>query len=440
MKSINDYKKLIAIARTEKIQIVSSIVIIGFVLAVFYNYFMGSYLEYGYPLNTFLVNPEDKFADFLKPLNCGKTLSPYLRRGVENTCMPISVVYYPFGELFFYPFSKIPGKSLWIFLGIFLIGWFVFIVKNFAQNEKSANLRDLFIISLISYPFLFTLDRANLESYVFLLVAGFCYFYNSANKYISLLACISLSLAIAIKPFPAFFLLLLVKEKKWKNILFIIASSIIVNIASALYLKDGIWANFLGVINSQKEFISDYVVGNMGWYYGHSILGLLKCIFSAILYFCASIGLLKKADIIMIVHNWPRELFTVSSIISVIIILFVTWYILFKEKEFWKIVALIVFIMLLTPLASADYRLLYIFLPMAFFVNSLQKTKYDSFYTVLFGLLLVPKSYMFHTTKESLVLLGVLVEPLLMIFFAYLIIKDGLKSKSEKINVYENLN
>ena len=150
--------------------------------------------------------------------------------------------------------------------------------------------------------------------------------------------------------------------------------------------------------------------------------------------------LLKKADIIMIVHNWPRELFTVSSIISVIIILFVTWYILFKEKEFWKIVALIVFIMLLTPLASADYRLLYIFLPMAFFVNSLQKTKYDSFYTVLFGLLLVPKSYMFHTTKESLVLLGVLVEPLLMIFFAYLIIKDGLKSKSEKINVYENLN
>ena len=284
------------------------------------------------------------------------------------------------------------------------------------------------------------MDRANLESYVFLFVAGFCYFYSSVNKYISLLACISLSLAIAIKPFPAFFLLLLVKEKKWKNILFIIASSIIVNIASALYLKDGIWANFLGVINSQKEFISDYVVGNMGWYYGHSILGLLKCIFGAILYFCASIGLLKKADIIMIVHNWPRELFTVSSIISVIIILFVTWYILFKEKEFWKIVALIVFIMLLTPLASADYRLLYIFLPMAFFVNSLQKTKYDSFYTVLFGLLLVPKSYMFHTTKESLVLLGVLVEPLLMIFFAYLIIKDGLKSKSEKINVYENLN
>jgi len=405
--------------RTRKIQIISTIVIIGFVLAVFYHYFMGAYLGHDYPYSTFLFDPSDKFADFLKPLNCGKTLSPYSRRGVETTCMSISVVYYPFGELFFYPFSLIHGKSLWIFLGIFLIGWSNFVFKNFSQNNKLANLRDIFILSLTSYPFLFTMDRANLEGYVFLFVVGFCYFYNNNNKWKALLGSICLSLAIAIKPFPSLFLLLLVIEKKWKNIFFIIISSVIINIASVLCFKDDFWVILSATKNNQNEVITRGVIQNLNWDHGHSIIGMLK----SLLYIVMSFGNLGDQEI---VENWSPLLFNIGTILSVIIFLVTAWYILFKERQFWKIIALITFLMLLLPPLSNDYRLLYIFLPIAFFVNDNRETKNDLIYTILFGLLLIPKSYILAPDMPGV---GVIIEPMLMIIFGFLIIQESFKRK-----------
>ena len=235
MKSPESMDKSVYIGKTEKIQIVSSIVIIGFVIAIFYHYFMSAYLGHKqFFYRSFLYDSAISFGDFWDCVDCLRTLSPYGRIGVERICPSYISVYYPFGLLIYYPFTFFSNKylSLIVFFVIFFAGWYLFIIKNFSQNNKIDNIRDIFIISCASYPFIVTVDRANLEAYVFLLVAVFCFFCNSNKKIQVLLASIFLSLAISMKPFPALFLLLLVKQKKWKNILFITISTTIINVSS----------------------------------------------------------------------------------------------------------------------------------------------------------------------------------------------------------------
>jgi len=87
--------------------------------------------------------------------------------------------------------------------------------------------------------------------------------------------------------------------------------------------------------------------------------------------------------------------------------------------------------MLLTAPGSYDYRLLHVFLPLAFFVNDDSKNKNDLIYTVLFGLLLIPQSYILPVYKVTHVtdMIGIFTEPLLMLTFIFLIITEGLKRK-----------
>ncbi|WP_287726968.1 hypothetical protein [Microcystis sp. M061S2] len=50
--------------RTTKIKLISTIIVIGFAIAVFYHYSMGAYLGHRFPVNSFLLTPNDKFNDF----------------------------------------------------------------------------------------------------------------------------------------------------------------------------------------------------------------------------------------------------------------------------------------------------------------------------------------------------------------------------------------
>jgi hypothetical protein len=398
--------------RTEKLKIVSTIIIVGFTLAIFYHYIMGAYMEYGYPYNTFLYKPKFKFTDFTDSIKAVESLSPFVQG---------KAAYYPFGMLLFYAFGLLKNQYLILstYFAIFFIGWFFFIFKNFSQQNKSDNLRDLFIIGLTSYPLLFTIDRGNLELYVFLLVAGFCFFYSSNNKYQSLFGSICLSLAIAIKPFPAIFLLLLVIERKWKNIFFILLSTLLITIASSIFFHEG----FLGSLNAlkinQAAFFTKYVIGNASWDHQHSLFSLFK----VFLYLKLYITHIKVNSIYIYQTN---ILYNFYSIISIAIFIIITGYILLKERCLWKILALLVFGMLLLTPVSPDYRLIYIFIPLAFFINDPRSANNNLIYSILFGLLLIPKIYTFVSSSNGHGLdVGLIINPLLMMFFVFLILKEG---------------
>ena len=101
--------------RHTKIRFISTIIVIGFAIAVFYHYTMGAYLGNQQPLNSFLFKPNDKFNDFWNMVNFIKELNPY------RSDVYIFGIYYPLGELFFFPFTifKSRNLALLVFLNIF---------------------------------------------------------------------------------------------------------------------------------------------------------------------------------------------------------------------------------------------------------------------------------------------------------------------------------
>ena len=414
--------------RSTKIKLLSTIIVIGFTIAVFYHYIMEAYLRNQYPLNTFLFRPNDKFNDFLDMVKFIKELNPY------RSNIYIFGIYYPLGELFFFPFTlfKSSKVALLVFLGIFLLGWMFFIIKNFSQSNQLDNWRDIFALSLMTYPFLFTIDRANVELYSFLFLCGFAYFYNSLNSYKSLFSLICLSLAIAMKPFPMIFLVLLASEKKWKNIVYVIIFATLITIFSMMCFQGRFLENIQGLRRNQALFVKDYVIGSGGWPYGLSLFGLIKVIILFILELFSDFSLdFSKTQVFL---HWVSLLLKPYSLLSLILVGLVTLYILDKEKILWKKLALLVFVMNVIPPTSGDYRLLNLFIPLAFFINESRSSKFDLAYIILFGLLMIPKNYFIIPAMTNAGLsIAVIVNPLLILIFGALIIKEGMSNSIRNV-------
>jgi len=77
--------------------------------------------------------------------------------------------------------------------------------------------------------------------------------------------------------------------------------------------------------------------------------------------------------------------------------------------------------MILLPYVSADYKLIHLFLPIALFVASPSRSRLDGMYAVIFGLLVIPKTY--FTTPEG-INWNSLINILLMTVLCGLIILD----------------
>jgi hypothetical protein len=121
-----------------------------------------------------------------------------------------------------------------------------------------------------------------------------------------------------------------------------------------------------------------------------------------------------------------------SIYIKLILIIFIALagYVVFIEKIFWKKVSILIFAMILLPHISADYRLIYIFMPLFLFINSAERDKYDMFYVIAFGLLLIPKDYYIFSkaisdSGFSDISIAVVLNILIIIAMMAVIIIDG---------------
>ena len=64
-----DQQDKICVTKKNKVNFIAIIMLLGSIIAVFYYYVQGVYLGHGYPDNTCLFIPIDKFNDFFHPYN-----------------------------------------------------------------------------------------------------------------------------------------------------------------------------------------------------------------------------------------------------------------------------------------------------------------------------------------------------------------------------------
>jgi hypothetical protein len=334
---------------------------------------MGAYLNKAYPYNTFLFIPTGvhsaSFDDFFTMLTCINDLNPY--HSGSN--------YYPFANIIFFLFSLIDKETSLVLFSLVLVIPLFLLNKHYLSIDTRQNMVNLPIFTLLTMPLLFTIDRGNIEGMVFIFTALFIY-YSQKNK--SVPACIFFSMAIAMKLFPAAFLILLFAEKKSKDMAITLALTALISVISLSFFKNGFFHNLQFILSGFGVADNNFFKDTPYLQRGVSLFTLVKLIL-------IKSNLIHAVEMSSFLSMYVKASFVVFGLVAA--------YIYFIEKDFWKKVSLITFAILLLPHMSSDYKLLYIFIPMYLFVNTKNVSKLNLFYLLSFALLLVPKDYFYFS-------------------------------------------
>ena len=289
-------------------------------------------------------------------------------------------------------------KEKMVTYAITLIATCIFVIFCYFILFKKENkfiLITMILVTFLSYPFMFEVDRANLEYVVWASLILFFIFYKKQNYKT---AAVMLAFPICMKLYPAVFILLFLQKKRIKE--FCICGIVCIIVTSLGYvLLGGTFATLPIAISGFESFIDTQVETVNGVKFDHTIWSMInyyKLLFGGEL--CGTLGLI---------------LYTVFIIAIAILI---GLYIIFLEKEEWKIITLLTVMMITFPYFSYDYTLIHMFIPIGFFITSKDTKKWeDIVYAILFGITIMPMNWFEHTYKDTTLNAGSLIRPLALI-------------------------
>lgn len=323
-------------------------------------------LSNGVTVSNLLFNKDDVFMDFFNSVvDCSG--DAYGESGVIYP--PLVVLFYKFCSMFFnidsMKASEVRETSLGmiIFVCFTIVSYILFAKLIYKYKNGSFANKSLFaFFTLFSFPMIYLIERGNIIVLVLPLLLYFVNEYDSDVKYKRHLAYICLAISVAIKIYPVFFGLLLLKKKKnFKNILLCI---------------------FYGAVFFFVPFI---FVG------GFSQLGVLihNILYTSSMFgskgFGFKVSISNTFSLFGHVFNHVRLFETAGTMFLIITVLAGLFLILFnKWNEDWKIYAVILLIIILVPGFSYIYSVAYMIIPLLFFLNKKEIKWIDYIYSLLF--------------------------------------------------------
>lgn len=381
--------------KSDKILLLSSMVLVGFILSIVAHYVLNVYFKF----------PDNAFGNFVWPVKAHfddfNEIVLFIKNSYLNPTDYILNMYLkhsPFLFILFFPLALIPNTyfAYFIFACIFLIYFTSFNIRYFKCNNfiKSQNFQNIFILTFLSYPVLFLLDKGNFNILIFMFFIAFICSYRLRNYYLS---AFFLALINIIQPYFIVFSLLFLFKKKFVPFLLNILLSILLFLSGFFVLNNDLTTSLISfkyiIIYQITEIINNYhLVTN-----SFSLLEMFKLLFGKDL----------SLFLITILCNY----------FLIIITLFVLFFV-YKERVFWKKITLLTFLTLLLPYIVFDYQLVFLFVPIWFFVNSRIKNNLDIVYALLFSFLLLPKPF------------GIIINPLLILLFAFMIIWEQINQNN----------
>ena len=187
------------------------------------------------------------FGDFWTTLLRSMEPSPYLvRPGVGGSSYP------PFAQFIYEPLTWIPYP---LALTIFLVGTTALIVVPFwrALSAYEPHMRALFIVAgvLLTYPFLFSLDRGNnIGITVGFLLFGALNLYEDRPQR----AAIYFAIAAALKIYPVFFLLIFVSRRQWRAFGTAVLTGLIITVIPLMTYSGGLVNNLRALYDNSGYF------------------------------------------------------------------------------------------------------------------------------------------------------------------------------------------
>lgn len=404
----------------QKVIFISTFIFAGFLVSVAYHIFCSYILKLNYyPYNTFLFRPEDRFGDFLDNFNAGA--NPYGEIKFSRAMFPFFMF---LSRLMYLADHKIVLLGLYLAIFVYTLGVLIF---NFLA-PLPVRLRLLAVFSLLfcSYPVLISLDRANFENWIFLLIF-FSIVLVQKKKYV--LAGLLTGIAIAIKPYSAFFLPVLFIDGQVVAVLISMGIALLVTLLSLLALPVPLAVSISTLGANLGLYNEVYVVGNEGLYFGTSLFAVLKLV----VFWLGDVfhWFLSSNDVLGSVRTMMLPYFLVTNVLFALILAMLCIY----KTPLWKKTAVLAACLALFPYVGSSYRLLYFFVPLILFLVEAKSQRTDWLYSFVFGSLMIPTSY-FHFVFNPIYLLhpgeaddSIFFHPIIIFALLILVIYDVLKQR-----------
>lgn len=224
-------------------------------------------------------------------------------------------------------------REVFVFLLASTALFFVSLVSIIGRSREKILVA---LLLLISGPVIVTLDRGNLQ----ILMAGlFGLFCVGILKEHWKLVVICLSMAIAIKAYAALFLLILIKQKRWRDVVLTVGLTFILFVVSFLLIPGSLFTNFRGFLQTNLSFAGG--VGDIA-----NFVSATGLIFKYLLLAWGP----TRADIF--VNEFPGWAFQIPGLIIACLCIAILWF--SKEKKELGLIALLALIQL-APIASGSY-------------------------------------------------------------------------------------
>lgn len=351
----------------------------GMLVAWMFNFFNGMILGRSWPFSSFLFDPGDRFADFVNIARLPPGGNPYSYE---------FMVYFPFTNLLLRPFFAIPPAAGVFIICVVAVGATLLLFMSSTRTLGSWGQR--FVVAqvfLASYPILFAADRANLEIFVYALLAGFAVQWVRGSRGT---ATVMLSGAIAMKGSPLVFLVFLLPREHRRYLFACLGLVAVGTLAGLAIIRAGMFTSLSAFLSDLSFYNHHFAMGDAGHAFGNSLFGGAK----------SAVDLLfgdeaRRAFASSAFRPWTLVAATAHAGAML--------YLFRRNLEFWRAMTVLVCVSLLFMPVSADYRLLWILVPCALFLSESARTKManERLIAVLFGLVLVPKGFSFFPWSDG---------------------------------------
>jgi hypothetical protein len=285
-----------------------------------------------------------------------------------------------------------------------------FLIYGLIGSKVKKYYLELLIVFFFSYPIFFNIDRLNIELYNFLLCAFWLYFRQKKKTFLSLLL---LSISISLKLYTGVFLILYLKEKRYKELFLAGIITLSLSFAALLTFKGGVIANTKQMLVCFKNFTDTYTTSTTGLHHNLSLFGLIKIAGTVLIrvFTGTKVGLDSLNVILPYYSIFCLAFFAVIAVI-----------ILKSELPLWMNLFLLTSVLLLLPHVSYDYKLIFIYLPLLCFLQENEMSRFHKFFAIGFGLLLIPHNYFYLFSDISV---SVFIYPAIVLGMVLVIIKEA---------------
>ena len=308
----------------------------------------------------------------------------YLHDSAYSTNIGLTANYFPFLYVTMDVLALVGRDGAFAIYLVSMISMMSYLSYRFLWKDEKLDTQTklaAFGIAFFSYPFIFCIDRGNVEAFVFIFT-GFFFLSFMRGKYKT--AAVFIALASAMKLYPCVLAWLFIKKKQYKACVISGVLTIAISVASMLTMKGGFMENFHGLVRELGHFI-------------------------------------------------PLEL-SVSSgymafnILAVMMLIPTIYYVLKYENELWKQSFILSSFTILFMGTSFDYKILSLLLSLFLFIGA-SSANFDKKYCILFAILFIPKALPVTINGYGFSISDTF-NALLILYINYSIIKERLFTKT----------